>query len=215
VLTKRQHELMVFLVHYQETHSHSPSYEEIAQALHLKSKSAVSSLINNLVKRGYCRRVPNRARSIQILKPIEDNNRNTKSLISSSEGVVSVPFFGTLGNSASLDLLSVPQSVLKIAKDSLPQGPDFRAFDVKGEYLKDWGILPGDNIVFKTTNESINGGVMLISRGKYLMVRKLEHAGHKVILKTANRFTIPELYPKEDIAVHGILVFASRCIACN
>jgi repressor LexA len=214
VLTKRQHELLAFLVDYQKSNALSPSYEEICRGLQLKSKSAVHGLVNGLEKRGYCRRVPNQARAIEILKTVEDDvgALATKSFSASSDDLATVPFFGILGSVGSLDLLSTPQSFLKVMKESLPERSDFRAFEIQGDFLKDWGILAGDKVVFDNTNEWVSGGAMLVSRDEKLMIRKWEDEGHRVTLKTANKYMIPEVYPKEVVGIHGVLVFLLRSV---
>jgi repressor LexA len=215
VLTKRQYELLAFLVDYQKRNALSPSYEEISRTLHLRSKSTVHGLVKGLEKRGYCKRVPNRARAIEILKTVEDDREalETKESGLMSENLVSVPFFGTLGAVGSLDILSAPQSFLKVVKESLPQGSHFRVFEVQGDFLKDGGILNGDKVVFENTNEWRSGAVVLVSKDQKLMIRKWEDEGHRVTLKTGNKYMIPEVHPKEHLCVHGALVLLSRRMA--
>ena len=212
MLTKRQHELLAFLVDYQKRNALSPSYEEICVGLNLRSKSAVHGLVNGLEKRGYCKRSPNRARAIEILKTVD---HDVEALSISSTDLLSVPFFGSMGSVSSLDFLDHPQGFFRILGEYFPQDSDFRAFEIQGDYLKDWGILSGDKGVFKNTEEAIDGALMLVSADQKLMVRKWVNEGSKVTLKTASKYMIPEVYSKEQVRIYGVLVFVSRIITPN
>ncbi len=213
MLTKRQHELLAFLVDYQTRNALSPSYEEICRALKLRSKSAVHGLVNGLEKRGYCKRFPNRARAIEILKTVDSDMAalGTLSPSSSSSDVQVIPFFGILGSVGSLSTMDMPQRTVNVLKEFLPEG-DLKAFEVQGDFLKDWGILNGDQVIFQATTEGMHDMVMLVSIDQKLMLRKWVNEGHRVTLKTANRYMIPEIHFKEQVKVHGKMVFLWRSI---
>lgn len=219
MLTKRQHELLSFLVAYQKDNVRSPSYEEMRAALQLKSKSAVHALVEGLVKRKYCRRVPNRARALKILKTPESEaaklgEATAGSISPSSEGVFSVPFYGTLSSAASLALLERAEGDTPILKVLLPediQDPqEVLSFTLSGDFLRDWGILSGDTLIVKKGSISKEGAIMLVSVGDKLMLRKWVGAGSRITLKTANRYMIPETHTLEEIKIHGTLVYLHR-----
>jgi len=72
MLTKRQSDLLTFINNYTQTYSYAPSFQEMADAMKLKSKSGIHRLISGLVERGFIRQLPHRARAIQVLKLPED-----------------------------------------------------------------------------------------------------------------------------------------------
>lgn len=216
MLTRRQHELLTFLVTYQKHRGVSPSYEEMGEALGLKSKSAVHGLIEGLEKKGYCQKEPNRARALKILKTPDADTKKLQESGLRSEGAetIQVPFFGHMTSSARKDLLSMPKKSINFLRAAFPPGgDDLFAFSIQGDFLKEWGILEGDLVVFQKTDHPIEGGVLLTVAGESLMIRKWEEDGRgRVTLKAANKYLIPEVHERSKLQAQGTLVHVSRSI---
>ena len=182
MLTKRQHELLSFLVDYQKDNVRSPSYEEMRAALGLKSKSAVHALVEGLIKRKYCRRVPNRARALKIIKTPESEAAklgNTPAGAPAPSGDLwSVSAYGAITSSASTDVLTAPDAPITVVKSALPEGienpSDLMAMTLYGDFLRDWGALSGDTLVFQKTDTPKDGGIMLVSVEDKLMLREMD-----------------------------------------
>ena len=216
MLTKRQHELLSFLVSYQKDNVRSPSYEEMRQALDLQSKSAIHALVEGLVKRKYCKRIPNRARALKILKTPEDEVAALGS-VSAPAGpsdTWSIPFFGAITSTASVDVFLKPSAPLNVVKASLPKGVDnpdsLMAMNIQGDFLREWGVLSGDMLVFQKTDAPVEAGIMLVSVEDKLMLRKWTNEGGRITLRTANRYLIPETHHMDEIRIHGKLVYLTR-----
>lgn len=206
MLTKRQHELLSFLITYQSKNAISPSYEEMRDALHLRSKSAVHALVEGLEKRGYCRKVPHSARAIEILKnpldtiPSALSHERELDLLSLEKNV---PYFGLMPSATSMDFLENSQSTFMLPSSLGEESNELIALTVQGDFLKDFGILSGDVLVLKLQKNLEEEMLALVSVGHKLMLRKCSLEGGRVFLKTANRYMIPESYFLEEIKVHG------------
>lgn len=216
MLTKRQHELLSFLIQYQLGHGLSPSYDEMRRALKLQSKSTVHSLVEGLEKRGYCKRSPHAARTIEVLKtPDQDQetfNQHQEKMGGGyqSQGVT-IPFFGALPSTIGLDFLDHPKGSVAIVRDSFPEG-DLFALTLQGDFLKEWGLLNGDTLILRKETKGIHDKLMLVSVGHELMLRRYEIERNHVSLKTANKYMIPRVQTFEDIKIHGEVVGLVRRI---
>ena len=207
MLTKRQYELLSFLVTYQKEYGVSPSYEEMGEALSLRSKSSVHGLVSGLEKRGYCKRLSNKARAIDILKTPDEEVSALKALPSLEAGV-SVPFFGELPST--LQGKSLESRGHKTYGDLPPSSAPLMAFHIVGDYLKEWGVLNGDEVVLEETTAFTNGALVLVSCGDRHMLRRCMDEGPRVTIKTANKHMIPESYEKSQIEIRAKLLFLRR-----
>lgn len=217
MLTKRQHELLSFLVDYQARNAVSPSYEEIGKALNLTSKSAVHGLVSGLVKRGYCKRSANKARAIKILKkPETQSDVMVKAPPAVSEGdAFSIPFFGPITSTALVDVLQVNQKPIILSKSYFPEriqsADQLMAFEVQGDFLQTHAVLDKDIVVVEKTSELREGTCMLFSVNNQLLLRRWKHEGDKIEVIQANKYMTPVSFFAEDVKVHGHVVFLKRC----
>ena len=210
VLTRRQHELLSFLIHYQKHHGISPSYDEMRQGLNLRSKSTVHSLVEALKKRGYCKLSPHAARTIEVLKtPDQDQevfDAHEKQIEPLTNGVMAeIPLFRSLPSSISLNFLDAPYSTLSLNRGLFPEG-DLFALSLQGDFLKEAALLNEDILILKKTNIGRHGGLFLVSVDHELMLRRFEVEGVRVLLKTSNKYMIPRAHNEKEVCVHGEVV---------
>lgn len=210
VLTRRQHELLSFLIHYQKRHGISPSYDEMREGMALRSKSTVHSLVEALKKKGYCKLSPHAARTIEVLKtPDQDQevfDAYEKQIESTNSPTLpSIPLFGSLPSSISLNFLEDSQSAFSLNRVLFPEG-DLFALTLQGDFLKEFALLNEDILILKKTNTGHHGGLFLVSVDHELMLRRFEVEGTRILLKTSNKYMIPRAHEEKEICVHGEVV---------
>jgi repressor LexA len=229
MLTKKQYELLLFIEKYIRTKGIAPSYEEMREGVQKKSKAEIHSLIKKLQERGVIRQLPFKARAIEILK--SPNLFEAAALMATEEGVdvcvqeerseevsadmVSVPFYGSISISLSLDCFrNPPLQNLKIPTFLLKNHEaeaEYVAFVVKGDFLKDAAVLDGDLLCLRMTDligeESL---IFSVVDGNEGHVKRYSVSGEKVTLTAANKYMIPQTFEKSRVVPQGYVVAVIR-----
>ena len=118
MLTQKQSELLAFLTSHMDTHDVPPSFDEMRDALGLASKSGIHRLVSGLEERGYIRRLANRARAIEILRPTATKNAFTRA-VSVAVEQVKLPLLGRIAAGTPIEALSDPTNHLDISLSKL------------------------------------------------------------------------------------------------
>lgn len=222
MLTRKQHELLRFIQTRLEESGISPSFEEMKEALDLKSKSGVHRLISALEERGFIRRLPNRARALEVLRGAEDGtNKPARSAPGSSN--VSVPSLRPAATtpSAANDVIEIPlhgriaagvpiealegQATLPVPAALLGAGEHY-ALEVSGDSMIEAGILDGDFALVKRTASARDGEIVVaLVRGEEATLKYLRRENGRVVLDPANGAYEPQIYAAEDVEVQGKL----------
>ena len=237
MLTKKHHELLVFIeTRLQET-GVSPSFEEMKEALDLKSKSGIHRLITALEERGYIRRLPHRARALEVLKASDMGNAATagqnapaRSGFTPSivQGDFSKPPAPTVvadndeGSMAGLPLLgriaagtpieAIQHEVDRIeTPSSLMRRGDHYLLEVKGESMIDAGIHNGDLVVIQRTNDASTGEIVVaLVDDEEATLKRLRKKGSTIALEAANPDFETQIYGADRVAIQGRLVGLMR-----
>jgi repressor LexA len=229
MLTKKQYELLLFIEKYIRAKGIAPSYEEMREGVQKKSKAEIHSLIKKLQERGVIRQLPFKARAIEILK--SPNLFEAAALMAAEEGanvcvqedraeetsvdIVSVPFYGSISLSFSLECFrSPPQQTLKIPTFLLKNHEgeaEYVAFVVKGDFLKDAAILDGDLLCLRMTDlvgeESL---VFSVLDGHEGHVKRYNVSEEKVTLTAANKYMMPQTFDKSRVTPRGYVAAVMR-----
>ena len=194
MLTVKQKDLLNFINLYYRDNDVFPTYEEMKDALNIKSKSSIHKLISSIEERGFIERIPHKARALQL----KDNFTNNKKKL---------PFLGRIaaGNpieaiANSFEHISVPDYLIK-------NNGDHYTLEVVGDSMKDEGILNGDIVVIKK-NESANTGqivVALIDENE-VTLKKFRSSKNSIALEPANKNYKTRIFGKERVSIQGILV---------
>jgi repressor LexA len=222
MLTRKQHELIRFIQVRLEETGVSPSFEEMKEALDLKSKSGVHRLISALEERGFIRRLPNRARALEVLRQPEDvtnkiparaaANANTaltalrpaQARPEPANDVIEIPLHGRIAAGAPIEALE-GQSTLPVPAALLGAGDHF-ALEVSGDSMIEAGILDGDYALVRSTNTARDGEIVVaLVRGEEATLKYLRREGGKVRLDPANSAYEPQIYDSGDVVVQGKL----------
>lgn len=225
MLTAKQHELIRFIQERLEETGISPSFEEMKEALDLKSKSGVHRLISALEERGFIRRLPNRARALEVLKQPEDAlpasargpapqdlPGNVISLQKAAQrhrpepanDVIEVPLHGRIAAGAPIEALE-GQTSLPVPAALLGPGEHY-ALEVSGDSMIDAGIFDGDFALVKRTNVARDGEIVVaLINDEEATLKYLRREDGMVRLDPANASHEPQIYEPGQVQVQGKL----------
>ncbi len=225
MLTAKQHELIRFIQERLEETGISPSFEEMKDALDLKSKSGVHRLISALEERGFIRRLPNRARALEVLKQPEDalpgNSRNAapaqlpdnvvslqqaaqKQRPEPANDVIEVPLHGRIAAGAPIEALE-GQTSLPVPAALLGPGEHY-ALEVSGDSMIDAGIFDGDFALVKRTNVARDGEIVVaLINDEEATLKYLRREDGMIRLDPANPSHEPQVYQPAQVQVQGKL----------
>ena len=227
MLTRKQHELIRFIQTRLEATGVSPSFEEMKEALDLKSKSGVHRLISALEERGFIRRLPNRARALEVLrqpdnitaiparaplaKPAPANANSTVVAMSpvsarpaAANDVIEIPLHGRIAAGTPIEALE-GQTMLPIPAALLGAGEHY-ALEVSGDSMVEAGIFDGDLALIRRTETARDGEIVVaLVRGEEATLKYLRREGGMIRLDPANAAYDPQFYRPGEIQVQGKL----------
>ena len=223
MLTAKQRELLVFIQRKLEETGISPSFEEMKEALDLKSKSGVHRLISALEERGFIRRLANRARALEVLKQPDDVSGTRASSVraaandalganvapprhvpAAANDVIEVPLHGRIAAGVPIEALEGQQS-LPVPAALLGSGEHY-ALEVSGDSMIEAGILDGDYALVKKTSTARDGEIVVaLVRNEEATLKYLRHEGGKIRLDPANGAYDPQIYEDHEVQVQGKL----------
>ena len=204
MLTRKQKELLGFISHHLEQHDVPPSFDEMRNALGLASKSGVHRLISGLEERGYIRRLANRARAIEILKP-NNNGSLMARAAETTTNLVTLPLLGRIAAGTPIEALSDPTNQLELPASMVGKGEHF-ALEIVGDSMIGAGILDGDTVVIQRTETAQHGEIVvaLIDQQEATLKTLLKEPG-RIGLKAANPKYETRYFNTGQVAVQGKL----------
>ena len=220
MLTAKQHELLRFIQHRLEETGISPSFEEMKDALDLKSKSGVHRLISALEERGFIRRLPNRARALEVLREPENVLAERKTAPAPdnvvrmptaprpapppANDVVEIPLHGRIAAGMPIEALE-GQSTLPVPAALLGAG-DHYALEVSGDSMIEAGILDGDYALVRRTDTARDGEIVVaLVRNEEATLKYLRRENGMIRLDPANGAYDPQVYSPHEVQVQGKL----------
>ena len=209
MLTRKQHDLLCYINDHLARSGVSPSFEEMKDALELKSKSGVHRLISALEERGFIRRLANRARALEILKmpetgkvvPLKAPGLPTPA---NSNDVVELPLHGRIAAGMPIEALE-GQSMLPVPAALLGPGEHY-ALEVAGDSMVEEGILDGDYALIRKTDVAREGEIIVaLINNEEATLKTYRREGQMIRLDPANRNYDPQRYRPDQIVVQGKL----------
>jgi repressor LexA len=229
MLTKKQHQLLIFIKNKLDEQGISPSFEEMKSALGLQSKSGVHRLIKALEERGFIRRLPHRARALEIIKlpdttakpkqkELELDNNAKGNVVSGAFGpttgvqphrdleVIEIPLHGSIAAGTPIEALQNNDSFISIPQSMIGRGAHY-ALEVSGDSMIDLGIYDGDTAIIKQLNTAENGDIIVaLVNDEEATLKTLHKRGHQVALKPANSAYSTQILPANQVTIQGKLV---------
>ena len=219
MLTRKQHELICFIADRLNDTGVSPSFEEMKDALDLKSKSGVHRLISALEERGFIRRLANRARALEVLKLPERPEAKKAAAAKGSGGnvvpmtprapqpandVIEIPLHGRIAAGVPIEALE-SATMLPVPAALLGAGEHY-ALEVSGDSMVDAGILDGDYALIRKAETARDGDIVvaLIDENEATL-KFFRKEGAMIRLDPANRAYDPQRYRPDQVRVQGKL----------
>jgi repressor LexA len=217
MLTRKQHELLCFINERLAENGVSPSFEEMKDALDLKSKSGVHRLISALEERHFIRRLPNRARALEVLRLPDAMKPGTPAAAPAAiapaaprlapapaNDVLEIPLHGRIAAGVPIEALE-GQSTLSVPAALLGAG-DHYALEVSGDSMVEAGILDGDYALIRRTETARDGEIVVALVDEHEATLKyFRREGSMIRLDPANRAYDPQRYRPNQIRVQGKL----------
>ena len=205
MLTRKQSELLTYLSDHMQQHNVPPSFDEMRDALGLASKSGVHRLVSGLEERGYIRRLANRARAIEILKPVTAAGRVFTRAVETASNLVSLPLLGRIAAGTPIEALSDPTNHLEIPASMVGSGEHF-ALEIVGDSMVGAGILDGDTVVIQRAETARHGEIVvaLINQQEATLKTLLKEPG-RVGLEAANPRYETRYFSTGEVEVQGKL----------
>jgi repressor LexA len=211
MLTRKQSELLTYIQQRLKEKGVSPSFEEMKDALQLKSKSGVHRLISALEERGFIRRLPNRARALEILRlpdaqaPVAARPAAAPVTVpQAANDVIELPLHGRIAAGMPIEALE-GQSSLPVPAALLGPGEHY-ALEVAGDSMVEVGILDGDYALIRKTDVARDGEIVvaLINEDEATL-KTFRREGQMIRLDPANRLYDPQRYRPEQVRIQGRL----------
>ena len=224
MLTQKQLDLLEFIQKRLSKNGVPPSFDEMKEALDLRSKSGIHRLITALEERGFIKRLANRARAIEIVKmpnssefqgtTISDMASRTKTInvnrpTAPIESVYAneIPVMGRIAAGVPIEAISEISHNVAVPGQILRGGGVHFALEVKGDSMINAGINDGDVVVIKETNRAMNGDIVVaLIEDQEATLKRFFVRGEAIALEAANPAYETRTFPQEKIKVQGRLV---------
>lgn len=222
MLTRKQLDLLKFIHARSLKNGVSPSFDEMKEALNLRSKSGIHRLITALEERGFIRRLAHRARAIEILKmpegmeaPVSSNvieadfTRRPPSAADQMDAANAneVPLMGRIAAGTPIAAIAHPVERVTVPGAMLTSGADHYALEVKGDSMIDAGIHEGDIVVVKSQDRADDGDIVVaLVRDQEATLKTLRRASGQVQLHAANPAYETQNYDARDVKIQGRMV---------
>jgi repressor LexA len=221
MLTRKQLELLRFINERLTEQGVPPSFDEMKDALDLRSKSGIHRLITALEERGFIRRLPNRARAIEVIKQPEGSGRArgfTPSVIEGNLGrvraaaddeggrPVAVPVMGRIAAGTPIEALENRSHTIHMPPDLLSTGDHF-ALEVRGDSMIEAGILDGDTVLVRKTETAETGDIVVaFIDNEEATLKRFRRRGASIALEPANPSHEVRILPPNRVKIQGKLV---------
>lgn len=228
MLTQKQYDLLAFIHERMKESGIPPSFDEMKDALDLRSKSGIHRLITALEERGFIRRLPHRARALEIIRlpdavspSMRSKQKFSPSVIEGSLGkappksapddagsndTVMVPIMGRIAAGTPISAIQDHSHTIAVPPEIISSGEHY-ALEVKGDSMIEAGILDGDTVVLKRTDSANSGDIVVaLVDDEEATLKRLRRRGDSIALEAANPAYETRIFGPDRIKVQGRLV---------
>jgi len=226
MLTRKQHELLLFIHERLGQGGVSPSFDEMKDALGLKSKSGIHRLITGLEERGFIRRLPHRARALEVLRLPEgveaSRSRPQRSKfqpnvikgdfalagreVNAAAETVQLPLYGRIAAGTPIEALRDNSAFVDIPSGMLASG-DHYALEVAGDSMIEAGILDHDTVIIQRCDSAESGAIVVaLVDDAEVTLKRLRRKGNTIALEPANAAYETRIFGADRVRVQGRLV---------
>jgi repressor LexA len=225
MLTRKQHELLMFIHERIKETGVSPSFDEMKEALDLASKSGIHRLITALEERGFLRRLPHRARALEVVRLPQDatmaqargaapfrpqlveTNDRAQELPAAANDVREIPILGRIAAGTPIEAIQHERDRIPVPESLLGAGEHF-VLEVQGDSMINAGILDGDQVLIRRTDTANSGEIVVafvVADGEATL-KRLRRKGASIALEAANPNYQTRVFGPDQIEVQGKLV---------
>ena len=229
MLTKKQYELLVLIDQRVRESGVPPSFDEMKDALGLRSKSGIHRLITGLEERGFIRRLPHRARALEVLRlpenlqprerpggggfapnVIEGDFKITAAQVAEAAEAVELPLYGRIAAGTPIEAMRDNSETMSVPA-SLLGGGDHYALEVDGDSMLEAGIFDGDTAIIRRTDTAENGSIIVaLVDDNEVTLKRLRRKRNSIALEPANRAFETRIFGPDRVKVQGQLVGLMR-----
>jgi len=223
MLTKKQKNLLLFINKKLRSSGISPSYEEMKESLNLKSKSGIHRLISALEERGFIRRLPHKARALEVIKLPETASANdiyntfSPSIIKGgldqekqNDNGAEIPVLGKIAAGTPVEAIQNEISRIPLPAN-LEKNGEYFGLKVQGDSMIEAGINEGDTVIVRKTDNVENGKIAVVLIDDHeAMLKRIRRKGKTVALESANRNYETKIFGPDRVKIQGILVSLYR-----
>lgn len=224
MLTRKQHELLMFIHERIKETGVSPSFDEMKEALDLASKSGIHRLITALEERGFLRRLPHRARALEVVKlpqeatasaPPKGRQAFRPQLVEQGDTSAPAPvandtrelsILGKIAAGTPIEAIQQERDRIQVPESMLGAGEHF-VLEVQGDSMINAGILDGDYVVIRRADSANSGEIVVaLVMGEEATLKRLRRKGASIALEAANPAYETRIFGPDQVAVQGRLV---------
>ncbi|WP_269929485.1 transcriptional repressor LexA [Aminobacter sp. HY435] len=232
MLTRKQHELLLFIHSRLKETGIPPSFDEMKEALDLASKSGIHRLITALEERGFIRRLPNRARALEVLRlpdsiapGLNAARKFSPSVIEGSLGrrpepsrpvaasndddvasAIAIPVMGRIAAGVPIDAIQNRTHTISVPPDMISGGEHY-ALEVKGDSMIEAGIFDGDTVIIRNANTASPGEIVVaLVDDEEATLKRFRRKGASIALEAANPAYETRIFGPDRVKVQGKLV---------
>ncbi len=209
MLTPKQHKLLLFIHKNLQENGVSPSYEEMCEAIGVRSKSGIHRMVVSLQERQFLRRLPYRARALEILRLPQNVSSDQEGYAvapdAANDNTVYISMHGRIAAGTPIEAISDPSFVVGVPAN-IVGGRNCYALEVEGDSMVDLGILDGDTIIVERSEDAESGSIVvaLIDDQEATLKRLVRREG-KIALEAANPAYSPQVYHPDRVKIQGCL----------
>ena len=218
MLTKKQYELLLFINERLKETGVSPSFDEMKEALNLRSKSGIHRLITALEERGFIKRLAHRARALEVVKLPDTMSSSLAApsraaaapMAANDDRAVSVSVMGRIAAGTPIEALQEEVNQISVPIEMMRSGEHY-ALEVHGDSMIDAGIFDGDTAIIQSGATAENGEIIVaLVEGHEATLKRLRRRGEMIALEAANPAYETRIFRSDQVRVQGRLVGLMR-----
>lgn len=210
MLTEKQYKLLLFINKVIKETGCSPSFDEMKEAVNLKSKSGIHALIEALVERSFLKKLPHKARALEVLrlpklKPSSIMEEERKREEAIRNGMVEIPLYGKIAAGTPIEAIADESEKFSVPYDMVSRG-QFYALTIEGDSMVNIGIMDGDTVIIKKAETAHNGEIVVaLVDDSEATLKEIRREGNEVLLIPKNDNYEIRRFPAARVKVQGIL----------
>lgn len=225
MLTRKQHELLMFIHERIKETGVSPSFDEMKEALDLASKSGIHRLITALEERGFLRRLAHRARALEVVKlpqqattaappkgrsafkpTLVEPSGSAPAALSAANDTRELPVLGRIAAGTPIEAIQQERDRVHVSESLLGAGEHY-VLEVQGDSMINAGILDGDYVIIRRTDTANSGDIVVaLVKGEEATLKRLRRKGASIALEAANPAYETRIFGPDQVSVQGRLV---------